>query len=196
MADSREVATALKSEVFPTLRDAGFTRFRSRAAWRDSENVVEVVDFHSLGSYLGSAVGATSHSFGGQVGLYFKALHATPWATEPAPEWPEEHACHARRFLRKSLFQLWHRRPDVWYVDPKGRNLNAVVSDVKRAAVEQALPWLDQYRDPARALDAFEGREDREMRSGIALGLIVRRRFGKQADPLAAAVAWLDKHNV
>jgi len=184
VADARDVAAALKSVVFPTLRDVGFTRFRSRAAWRLTANAVEVVDFHSLGSYLGSAVGATSHSFGGQAGLYFKALHAAPWATVPAPEWPEEHACHARRFLRKSLFQLWHRRPDVWYVNSKGSNLDSVVADVKRATVEQALPWLDRYREPTRALDAFESREDREMRSGIALEM-----FGGGLNSFARAEA-------
>ncbi|HET7291099.1 MAG TPA: DUF4304 domain-containing protein [Vicinamibacteria bacterium] len=184
VTDSRDVAAALKSVVFPILRDAGFARFRARAAWRPGESAVEVVDFHSLGSYLGSAVGATSHSFGGSVGLYYKALHAVPWATEPVPEWPEEHACHARRFLRKSLFQLWHRRPDVWYVNSKGSNLDSVVSDVRKAVVEQALPWLDQYRDLARALDAFESREDREMRSGIALEM-----FGGGLNSLARAEA-------
>jgi hypothetical protein len=41
VADSRDVAAALKAVVFPVLRDAGFTRFRSRAAWRVGQNAVE-----------------------------------------------------------------------------------------------------------------------------------------------------------
>jgi Domain of unknown function (DUF4304) len=184
VTDSRDVAAALKAVVFPVLRDAGFTRFQSRAAWRVNQNAVEVVDFHSLGSYLGGAVGATSHSFGGSVGLYFKALHEVPWATERVPEWPREAACHARRCLRKSLFQLWHRRPDVWYVDPTGSNLDSVVSDVKKAVLKQALPWLDEYRDLERALYAFESRENREMRSGIGLEM-----FGGAMNSFARAEA-------
>jgi hypothetical protein len=171
MADSRDVAAGLKATVFPMLREAGFSRFKSRAAWRWRDEGVEVVDFHSLGSYLGSAVGVTSHSFGGNIGVYYKALHAVPWSTDPMPELPGEAGCHARRFLRKSMFQLWCRRPDVWYVNPKGTNLEAVLADVRKAVVEQALPWLDEYRDLEVALRAFESREDSEMRPGIAFEL-------------------------
>jgi hypothetical protein len=171
MADSRDVSAGLKATVFPVLQEVGFSRFRSRAAWRWCDAGVEVVDFHSLGSYLGSAVGVTSHSFGGSIGVYYKAMHAAPWSTEPMPELPGEAACHARRCLRKSLFQLWCRRPDVWYVNPKGTNLQAVLVDVRRAVMEQALPWLDEYRDLEVALRAFESREDSEMRPGIGFEL-------------------------
>jgi hypothetical protein len=167
VSESRDVAAGLKATVFPVLREAGFSRFKSRAAWRWCDAGVEVVDFHSLGSYLGSAVGVTSHSFGGNIGLYYKAMHAAPWSTEPMPELPGEAACHARRFLRKSMFQLWCRRPDVWYVNTKGTNLEAVLADVRKAVLEQALPWFDEYRDLEVALHAFESREDSEMRPGI-----------------------------
>ena len=171
MADSRDVAAGLKATVFPVLRDAGFSRFKGRAAWRRCEEAVEVVDFHSLGSYLGSAVGVTSHSFGGNIGVYYKAVPAAPWSTEAVPEFPGEAACHARRFLRKSMFQLWCRRPDVWYVNPKGTNLEAVLADVVKAVVDQALPWFDEYRPPEAALRAFESREDSEMRPGVMFEL-------------------------
>jgi hypothetical protein len=53
-----------------------------------------------------------------------------------------------------------------------------------------AIPALGRIlRDPSA-----DG--DTRWTAAEALGLIVRRRFSKQADPLAAAVAWLDKHNV
>ena len=101
--DSKDVAKALKSEVFPSLREAGFTEFKTRAAWRVLDQVVDVVDFRSLGSYLGDAVGVTSHSFGCTVGVYYKALHAAPWAIEPVPLMPDESECQARRFEERAL---------------------------------------------------------------------------------------------
>jgi len=167
--DSKDVAKALKAEVFPVLRKAGFTHFKSRTAWRDSDSTIAVVDFRSMGSSLGSAVGVTSHYFGGGAGLYYKDLHSTPWATEPLPALPEEWCCQARRVLRKSIWQLWCRRPDVWYVKRSGSNLASVVDDVLRAVEEQALPWLNELGNPAVALEAFESRPESEMRRGIML---------------------------
>lgn len=66
-------------------------------------SVVEVVDFHSLGSYLGSAVGATSHSFGGQVGLYFKALQAAPWAYRDRNRALDAFELHEDREMRSGI---------------------------------------------------------------------------------------------
>ena len=166
-ADSNYVAKALKAQVFPVLRDAGFARFKTRTAWRDDAETVSVVDIRSLGSYLGSAVGVTSHSFGAVAGIYFKAVHATPWSQDPLPDLPEEWRCHARRVLRKRIFQLRSWRPDVWYVKPDAGNVAKVIADAARAVREQALPWLDDMRDLSRALEAFESRAESEMRRGI-----------------------------
>jgi len=165
--DSKGVARALEGEVFPILRDAGFSRFKSRTAWRQREHVVDVVDFRSLGSYLGSAIGVTSHSFGSTAGVYYKAVHAVPWGDGAPPERPEEPQCQARRVLRKAIFQIWCRRPDVWYVSNRGTNLGRVIADVLRAVRGQALPWLEIYGDREHALDAFERQEESEMCPGI-----------------------------
>lgn len=170
--DSKDVAKALKSRVFPVLRAAGFTEFRTRTAWRVRDQVIDVVDFRSLGSYLGDGIGVTSHSFGSTVGVYYKALHATPWSTEPAPARPEEYECQARRVMMKSRFQLWCWRRDVWYVNRKGTNLEAVIADVQKAVAEQALPWLLEFGDLTRALEAFESRDESAMARGAMRELL------------------------
>src|SRR5262245_11950042 len=167
--DSKHVSKALTRDVFPLLREAGFDTFKGRTAWRETEDVIGVVSFGSMGSYLAERIGVTSHSFGGTVGVYYKAVHAAPWADQPAPHHPEEPACHARRVLRKSMFQLWCWRPDVWYVDRSGKNLDRVTADVRRAVRDQALPWLAEFSDIATALAAVEKRKDSEMRPGIML---------------------------
>jgi hypothetical protein len=182
--DSKDVAKALEAEVFPILRDAGFSRFKTRTAWRPREHVVDVLDFRSLGSYLASAIGATSHSFGSATGVYYKAMHAVPWAVEAPPELPEEPHCQARRILSKSIFQIWCRRPDVWYVGRRGRNLGRVMADVRRAVREQALPWLERYGELERALEAFERQKESEMRPGIMLEVL-----GGELDSFARAEA-------
>jgi hypothetical protein len=182
--DSKTVAKALKADVFPVLREAGFSEFKSRTAWRSDTSTIAVLDFPSLGSYLGSAVGVTSHSFGAVTGVYYRAMHATPWAKEPLPALPEEWRCQARRVLRKSMFQFRCWRPDVWYVNRKGSNLDSVVADTVRAVREQALPWLSDMADLPRALEAFESRPESEMRPGI-----MRETLGGVRDSFARADA-------
>lgn len=165
--NSKDVGKALKNDVFPLLREARFSEFSTRTAWRDSADTIDVVDFRSLGYYLGSAVAVTSHSFCVTIGVYYKALHSVPWAEGPLPVQPEEWRCHARRVVRKPIFQLWCWRPDVWYVDGKGRNLAKVIAAVQRALREEALPWLDQFGDLRFASQAFESRPESEFRRGI-----------------------------
>src|SRR5262245_51111923 len=130
--DSKDVAKALKGDVFPILREAGFGDFSTRTAWRDGPHTIDVVDFRSLGSYLGGAVAVTSHSFVVTLGVYYKAMHAVPWTQEPLPARPEEWRCQARRVVRKTIFQFWCWRPDVWYVGAKGKNLKPVIAGVQK----------------------------------------------------------------
>jgi len=46
------LAKVLERKIFPILRKAGFTHFKSRTAWRDRDSTIDVVDFRSMGSYL------------------------------------------------------------------------------------------------------------------------------------------------
>ncbi len=165
--DSKDVAKALKADLFAALREAGFSEFRTRTAWRTAADTVAVLDFRSLGSYLGSAVGVTSHSLCAEAGVYYKAVHATPWSKEATPSFPEVFRCQARRILRKRVFQLWPWRPDVWYVNRTGSNLESVVAGLVKAVRTEALPWLDEMADAQHALAVFESRHESSMWPGI-----------------------------
>ena len=140
--NSQDVSKALKKEIFPFLRKKGFAQFTTRTAWKNDEHVISVINFASLGSYLGDRYGIlsrlTSHSFWIEAGLYFKAMHETPWAKSPAPNLPKVWECQARKTLKKSLRQFWCRRPDVWYVSTKGTGLDAIITDAKIAVQKQA----------------------------------------------------------
>lgn len=69
--------------------------------------------------------------------------------------------------MRKGFFQLWCWRPDVWYVNRKGTNLESVIGDTVGAVRKQALPWLDDLGDISRALQVFESRDEGSMLPGI-----------------------------
>ena len=176
------VTKELKTVVFPILRDAGFSEFTSRTGWRFRDHGTDVIEFRSLGSYVGGAVGVTSHSVAAAAGVYYRAVHQAPWATAAMPLRPQEPACHARLFLRKSLLQLVFWRPDVWYVSRTGGNLPRVIADLARAVQRQALPWLQELGDLERALGVFESRPDQTMSPGITRGM-----YGGTIDSFARA---------
>ncbi len=165
--DASGVAKALKARVFPILREANFSEFGSRTAWRIREHTIDVLDFHSLGYYLGSAVSATAHSFVVTAGVHFKAVHAVPWAEGAPPDRPKESDCHARRFLWKRLLQLRCWRPDVWYVNRSGSNLDRVMAGLVRVLHLRGIPYLTELGDLSVALDILETRDESCTRSGI-----------------------------
>jgi hypothetical protein len=169
---ARDVTARLKLDVWPLLRDRGFVRITDRRARRRANDVVQVLEFRSLGTYLGSAVGATPSSLVVNVGIYYEAVHRVPWATTDVPAEPDEPSCHARLTLRKAILQLLWWRPDIWYVSRSGANLGPVVSDIRRSVEIQAIPWLAAMSDPARAVAVFEGQRERYAFGSIAIELL------------------------
>jgi hypothetical protein len=180
--DSKGVSAAIKADIWPRLRDAGFSRFADRKAWRYQPTVIQVVDLPALGSHQGSRVSVTPWSFSATVGVYYTAVHHVPWVHEPVPEQPAGPTCQARRALRKEIFQWKCWRPDVWYVDRRGANLPRVMAALRSAFGRQALPWLEDMSTPSQAISAFERKEEAFARGGIAAELL-----GGALDSLARA---------
>ncbi|MDQ1608168.1 MAG: hypothetical protein QOE16_900, partial [Microbacteriaceae bacterium] len=46
-------------------------------------------------------------------------------------------------------------RPDVWYVLEDGSNLDEVVTNALATVCEQAMPFIDEHDDPARAMHSL-----------------------------------------
>lgn len=186
-----EVTKRLKLDVWPLLRERGFVRITDRRASRRLNDVVQVLEFRSLGTYLGGAVGATPSSLIVNVGIYYEAVHRVPWATTEVPAEPDEPDCHARLTLRKSILQLLWWRPDVWYVSRSGANLGRVVSDVRRSVEKQAFPWLAAMSDPARAVAVFERQRERYAFGSIAVELLGGTRHSLARTEVVSALAFV-----
>lgn len=63
------VGRAVNEVVRPRLRDAGFTKFAARKAWRFDEHTVELVTCRSFSSYIAGGVGCTTYSFAMTTGV-------------------------------------------------------------------------------------------------------------------------------
>src|SRR3990170_1343025 len=132
--DSKVVSRAIRAVVRPALRDAGFTVFRGRDAWRVLDDQTWVVTFQSFNAYLAEGVGCTTYSFSVRLGLHLIDEAARPSATDAAL--PREHGSSFRFTCLKRLSQPWFHpwgdrqatdRRDVWFVRDDGSNLAEVV---------------------------------------------------------------------
>lgn len=146
--DSSIVNREIKSVIRPLLRDAGFTEFTSRTAWRRAAQKIDVVNLQSFNSYLATGVGCTTYSFAVNLGCSFDAIpRSSRIKRKNGLLRPPEYECDFRRALQKSIEQANLRRKDIWYVDPNGENLATVIADAERAISKIGLPWFEQYSD-------------------------------------------------
>jgi hypothetical protein len=146
--DSRIVGREIKNEIWPNLREHGFTEFSPKTAWRYLPEQIHVVNFQSFSSYLAGGVGCTTFSFALNLGIYFRAipLHY-PILKGPDPSVkPQEYHCHFRLHLSKTIDQETFPRPDIWLVERDGSNLLETIADASVVLRRDGLPWFDRFR--------------------------------------------------
>lgn len=108
VVDARDVTRAIRRQVWPVLRTAGFDSFSGRTAWRYVDAAVDVVNFQSFSASIADAVGCTPFSFSVNLGLWLpgdSAPRLKPDA-QGRPR-PQEWQCGHRRRLEKLIPQPW-----------------------------------------------------------------------------------------
>jgi hypothetical protein len=150
--DGRVVGRAIRESVRPLLKDAGFTSFTDRKAWRETEYTIDHVTFRSYNAYNAGVLGCTSYSFTVEVGVFYRFV-------DPSLARPQDYHCAFRAILGKTIRQPFFAtewgpaqdRPEVLYVLPNGANLSEVIDESRRLLGAQGLPFIDHYNDPERA---------------------------------------------
>lgn len=180
--NSLEVNKLIKKEIRPLLEEAAFTKFTPRKAWRYLPAMIHEVNFQSLGSYNAQRLDTTPFSFSIYLGIAYLAALKCPWFDWLQDKDPPAYAYQARKTLRKKISQPNLPRPDVWYIDEKGDLLAAVITDAKKAIIDQAIPWLERYSNKKIAFKAFESKPDTEYVPGIG-----NNHFGGKVGSLGRA---------
>ena len=177
--DSSDVNKQIKSVIRPLLREAGFSQFTARSAWRYSDEKIDVVNFQSFNSYLAKTVGCTTYSFCVNLGCSFEAIPRRARTKQRKGYLrPEEYECHFRLPLQKSIKQLNLKRTNVWYVDAAGKNLDIAVADAKKAIVETGLGWFSRFNNVKEVLRTLlEDSESNESTSGFGSNPSPNRHF-------------------
>ncbi|MDX5299509.1 MAG: hypothetical protein LPK85_11245 [Gammaproteobacteria bacterium] len=162
--DSKVVSRAIKAEVWPLLRDAGFSVFSPRTAWRQHFNRVDVFSFQSFNAYNAGVIGCTTSSFSVRLGCFLLVVppeHApSRLKSKGGVLIPHEHECQFRGSLARTFQQPELERTDIWYVSPDGASLSRSIQDVRTQYAAHAAPWYAQFGSLEHVLDILEHRDE------------------------------------
>ena len=88
------------SLAWPVLKDRGFTCFTSRTAWRDQEQLIDIINFQSFNGYNADVLGCTTFSFAVNLSIYLADVPSDhPLAIRNERLRPAEIYGHIRRRL-------------------------------------------------------------------------------------------------
>ena len=173
--DSKTVNKLIRSEVWPILRERGFTRFDSRTAHRYRDAVIDVVNFQSFNSYLAESVGCTTFSFGLNLGIYFLGSDRERLIKKDPKGrlLPQEYECQFRAHVKKRSSIDGFKRKDIFFIDPSGSTAAACFKEVRFLLTELAPPWFDACGDVHRVAAWMDGatQEVEEDENGLGFGL-------------------------
>jgi hypothetical protein len=143
--DSKAINKLIRSEIWPILRQQGFTRFDSRTAHAYHGSFINVVNFQSFNSYLAEGVGCTTYSFALNLGVY---VIGSPWESNRERDQdgrlhPSELECSFREQVRKRAPVDGFNREDIFYIHPDGRTTAQCFREVKYLLTEVAPSWFE-----------------------------------------------------
>jgi hypothetical protein len=146
--DSKEVNKQIRALIRPVLKAQGFTKFTARDSWRFHDDRIDVINFQSINSYLAGTIGCTTFSFAVNLGTFLAYVpEQYPLKRKDGLVVPDECQCHFRGRLHRTICQRKPKDRDIWYVDPKGKNLSAVMNDIRERVETDCPPWFSRLAD-------------------------------------------------
>jgi len=149
--DSKGVNREIKKFIWPVLREAGFSKFTSRVAWRHTRDQIDIIEFRSFNKYNADVLGVTTFSF--TVNLGTLLLYVPPqWPpkVKAGLQLPSEAECNFRSSLMCSI-ESKHKDKSIWTIDPDGKNLAWCIQDVL-SQLPQTLAWFERLANRSEVL--------------------------------------------
>ena len=94
--DGKVVGRAIRENVHPLLKEAGFTAFTGRRAWRETPHTIDHVTLRSYNAYNAGVFGCTTYSFTVEVGVFYRCF-------APALDRPRDYDCTSAHSCRSRL---------------------------------------------------------------------------------------------
>jgi hypothetical protein len=154
--DSKAINKLIRSEVWPILREHGFSVFDPRSAFAYKAPFINVVSFQSFNSYNAEVLGCTTYSFTPRLGVYLigsPGEHRVKRDKDGRLQ-PFEYQCSFRSPLRKRSPVDGFARDEIFYIDPDGGTTAHCFQELKYLFSEVAPLWFKANCD----LDAILSR--------------------------------------
>src|SRR5580704_263095 len=147
--DSKAINKLIRSEVWPILRDQGFSVFDSRSAFAYKAPFINVVSFQSFNSYNAEVLGCTTYSFTPRLGVYVIGSPGEDHVKrdKAGRVQPFESQCSFRCELRKRTPLDGFARDDIFYIDPDGRTTAQCFYELQYLFSELAPLWFKANND-------------------------------------------------
>lgn len=160
--DSKVINKLIRSEIWPILREHGFSVFDARSAFAYMGPFINVVSFQSFNSYLAGGLGCTTFSFTPRLGVY---VIGSPRQDRVKRDKngrlrPFEYECALRSELRKRTPVDGFARDDVFYIDPDGRTTAQCFQELKYLCTEVAPCWFRTNNDLEYLLSRMRSAEE------------------------------------
>jgi hypothetical protein len=164
--DSTVVNRSIRAEIWPLLKQSGFTANSSRTAWRIHADRIDVISFQSFNSYNAGVLNITTFSFAVNLGCFLRYIPdqycSTQAAARPSAEAPRprESECHMRARLTRSYSDLRCKDRTIWYIDRRGLNVEKAVHDARVRIGRDALPWFERFESPMKVVAILKDSEE------------------------------------
>ena len=175
---------AVKAQLWPLLKEHGFSRFTARDAWRFHADRIDVVHVQGFSIHDAGYTRRGLDSFSVDLGCHLRYIpsHAGAIREKDGLPLPQESQCPLRRRIldtRRRPFFAWlaapRRQRDVWPAGDRPAELEATLAQVRKGLLEQGLPWFARFAAPQELLRILLAeQEDMERLWG----------FGNKASPL------------
>jgi hypothetical protein len=167
--DSKAVNKEIRGQIWPLLKDIGFSVFTPRTALRYCDDKIDVLNFQSFNSYNASVMGVTTFSFCVNLGSFLNYVpHWSPPKVKDGLPNPSESECHFRGRLTRRVASRGKAHGDVWNLDEQGRNLLWCIQDVTEQLPEAAA-WFDHLTDKSEVLNILLN-QDEDMKGLFGFG--------------------------
>ena len=147
--DSKVVNKLIRSEIWPILRQQGFTHFESRNAYAFHGSFINVVNFQSFNSYMAGGLDCTTFSFGVNLGVYIVGQPGSRRIRRDKTGrlLPHEYQCGFRSQVRKRAAVDVFGRSDIFFIDPDGRTVGACFDELRSLANTAIPAWFEERND-------------------------------------------------
>jgi hypothetical protein len=170
--DSKAINKLIRSEIWPLLRQQGFTQFDSRTARRYRDPFIDVVGFQSFNAYSADRIGCTTFSFRVELGVFLPGGVEDRWL-KFSPDGrllPISPACAHREILRKRSPIDGFDSMDIFYIDPEGHTTAAAFNELRSLIRDWAPNWFAAFEDPAVVVARVESGSCPQLGTGSFYG--------------------------